>query len=245
MNNQIIEKLKELQEIDLKINQLNKLCVEKSATIDKKRDEIMILQQIVNGKKDKAKQLKIEIDKKDLDLKSNEEKTNKLTIQLNTIRTNKEYSIITNAINSIKADNDVIEDVLLNFFNQNDMIQKEMRDLETKIKEKNDEINSLSVVINDEIDQIKKEIDNTCQIRTKNIEQIDSEALNKYEKIMHSKPDLTALAKVVDFTCGSCYMDVPRQQVNEILRGKQMVCCKSCSRILYINLTDGPQENNV
>jgi predicted nucleic acid-binding Zn-ribbon protein len=62
---------------------------------------------------------------------------------------------------------------------------------------------------------------------------------------MHSKPDLTALAKVVDFTCGSCYMDVPRQQVNEILRGKQMVCCKSCSRILYINLADGPQENNV
>jgi predicted nucleic acid-binding Zn-ribbon protein len=148
MNNQIIEQLKELQEIDLKINQLNKLCVEKSATVDKKRDETRMLQQIVNEKKDKAKQLKIEIDKKDLELKANEEKSNKLTIQLNTIRTNKEYSIITNAINSIKADNDVIEDVLLNFFNQNDMIQKEMKDLETKIKEKNDEINSLSVVIN-------------------------------------------------------------------------------------------------
>jgi hypothetical protein len=98
--------------------------------------------------------------------------------------------------------------------------------------------------MNDEINQIKKEIDNTCQIRNKNIEEIDSEALNKYEKIIHSKPDLTALARVVDFTCGSCYMDVPRQQVNEILRGKQMICCKSCSRILYIDDTDGPQENN-
>ena len=244
MNNQIIEKLKELQEIDLKINHLNKICVEKSATIDKKREEIRTFQQIINGKKDKAKQLKIEIDKKDLDLKANEEKANKFNIQLNTVRTNKEYSIIINEIKAVKADNDVIEDVLLNFFNQNDIMQKEMKDLEAKIKEKNDEINSLDAVINDEISQIKKEIDNHCQIRTKNAEEIDSEALNKYEKIMNSKPDLTALAKVVDFTCGSCYMDVPRQQVNEILRGKQMVCCKTCSRILYIDLANGLQENN-
>jgi len=244
MNNQIIEKLKELQEIDLKINRLNKVCIEKSASIDKKREEIRTLQQIINGKKDKAKQLKIEIDTKDLDLKANEEKANKLTVQLNTVRTNKEYSIIINEIKAVKADNDVIEDVLLNFFNQNDIMQKEMKDLEAKIKEKNDEINSLAAVINDEISQIKKEIDNNCQIRTKNAEEIDSEALNKYEKIMNSKPDLTALAKVVDFTCGSCYMDVPRQQVNEILRGKQMVCCKSCSRILYLDLTNGLQENN-
>lgn len=244
MNNQIIEKLKELQEIDLRINRLNKICVEKSASIDGKREEIRTLQQIINGKKEKAKQLKIEIDTKDLDLKINEEKANKLNVQLNTVRTNKEYSILSNEIKAVKADNDVIEDVLLNFFNQNDMIQKEMKELEIKIKEKNNEINALTAVINDEISQIKKEIDNNCQIRTKNAEEIDSEALNKYEKIMNSKPDLTALAKVVDFTCGSCNMDVPRQQVNEILRGKQMICCKSCSRILYIDLANGLPEND-
>jgi uncharacterized protein len=244
MNNQIIEKLKELQEIDLKINRLNKVCVDKSASIDKRKDEIRTLQQIINEKKDKAKQLKIEIDKKDLDLKVNEEKTNKLNVQLNTVRTNKEYSAIINEVKSVKADNDVIEDVLLNLFNQNDMIQKEIKELEGKIKEKNDEINALAAVINDEISQIKKEIDCNCQIRTKNAEEVDSEALNKYEKIMKSKADLTALAKVVDFTCGSCYMDVPRQQVNEILRGKQMVCCKSCSRILYIDTANGQPVNN-
>ena len=240
MNNQIIEKLKELQAIDVRIGSLNKSCVDKSSGLDCLKGNIQGLQKQLEEIKHKAKQLKIEVDKKDLELKSNEEKVSKLNTQLNTVKTNKEYSALTNEIKSAKADNDVIEDVILNLFNQNELIQKEAKEVEAKIKEETNQLNAMSAQVSEDITRIKTEIESACQLRQKNTGQIDAEILSKYEKIISNKSDRTALACVGEpakgyYTCQGCHMDVPPQQVNELMKKKEMVCCKSCLRILYID----------
>lgn len=245
MNNQIIEKLKELQAIDVRIGSLNKLCSDKSAGLDSKKENIGELQKRLEEVKQKAKQVKIEIDKKDLELKTNEEKVNKLNVQLNTVKTNKEYSALTNEIKSAKADNDVIEDVILNLFNQNETIQKEAKEVEAKIKEETNQLDAMSARVSEEIGCIKAEIETVCQERQKNVGAVDSEVLNKYEKIISSKSDRTALACVVEpykgnYTCQGCHMDVPPQQVNELMKKKEIICCKSCLRILYIEPVSTP-----
>lgn len=249
MNNQIIEKLKELQAIDVRIGSLNKLCVDKSSGLDCLKENIQKLQKQLGEIKQKAKQLRIEVDKKDLELKSNEEKINKLNTQLNTVRTNKEYSALTNEIKSAKADNDVIEDVILNLFNQNESIQKEAKEVEEKIKEETNQLNAMSVQVSEEITRIKTEIESACQLRQKNTAQIDADALSKYEKIICNKTDRTALACVGEpskgyYTCQGCHMDVPPQQVNELMKKKEIICCKSCLRILYIEPNNTSAGNN-
>ncbi|MEK7309957.1 MAG: C4-type zinc ribbon domain-containing protein [Planctomycetota bacterium] len=239
MNNQIIEKLKELQAIDARIGSLNKSCVDKSSGLDCLKENIQRLQKQMEEIKQKVKQLRIEVDKKDLELKSNEEKISKLNTQLNTVRTNKEYSALTNEIKSAKADNEVIEDVILNLFNQNELIQKEAKEVEAKIKEETNQLNAMSAQVGEEIAHLKTEIESVCQLRQKNTAQIDAEVLSKYEKIISNKSDRAALACVGEpskgyYTCQGCHMDVPAQQVNELMKKKEMVCCKSCLRILYI-----------
>ncbi|MEW6026297.1 MAG: C4-type zinc ribbon domain-containing protein [Planctomycetota bacterium] len=245
MNNQIIEKLKELQAIDVKIWSLNKLCADKSAGLDSTKANIAALQQRLEEVKQKAKQVKIEIDKKDLELKSNEERVNKLNTQLNTVKTNKEYSALTGEIKSAKADNDVIEDVILNLFNQNETVQKEIKEVEALIKEEMGKLDALSAQVSEEVGRIKTEIEVASSERQKNVCQMDSEALGRYEKILSSKADRTALACVIEpykgaYTCQGCHMDVPPQQVNELMKKKEMVCCKSCMRILYIEPVSTP-----
>ena len=194
------------------------------------------------------RRIKIEIDKKDLELKANEEKVHKFTVQLNTVRTNKEYSLLTNEIKSVRADDDVIEDVLLNLFNQNDTVQKEIIDIENKLKQKRGEVDNLTNNANNEIAQIKTQIDNILEQRHQNITQIDSETLGRYERISRSKPDNIALACVIrahdnlhEYRCGCCQMDIPPQQVVELMRNrsdKEMICCKSCMRILFFDEPD-------
>jgi len=248
MNNQIIEKLKELQAIDVKIGTLNKACVDKSSELDSLKENIERLQKQYEEIKQKAKQLKIEVDKKDLELKSNEDKINKLNTQLNTVKTNKEYSALTNEIKSAKADNDVIEDVILNLFNQNELVQKEAKEVEVCIKNETDKLNAMADRVNEEISAIKVEVESVCQLRQKNTTQIDAEILGKYEKIISNKSDRTALACVGEpskgyYTCQGCHMDVPPQQVNELMKKKEMVCCKSCLRILYIEIDNTSSVN--
>ena len=55
--------------------------------------------------------------------------------------------------------------------------------------------------------------------------------------------DGEALAEIIEedrrnmaYTCGGCYMSVPIEHVNSLLaRPDALVCCTSCSRILYID----------
>jgi len=245
MNQQTIAKLKEIQTIDHKINLLNRQCAEKSGSLNDKHEHIQRLTQIIADKKDKAKKFKVEVDKKDLDLKCNEEKIAKLGVQLNTVRTNKEYSLLTGEIKSYKADNDRIEDELLNLFNQFDAIQKEITDLEAKLIDKKKELESAAGKVAEEINELKRGIEDAQVNRHKSLELVDSETLRRYEKIVQSKPDNTALACVIkafdninEYRCGCCHMDIPPQQVVELKRNKQdsnVVCCKSCMRILYVD----------
>ena len=248
MNNKIIEQLKELQALDVKIGALNKLCVDKSSGLDCLKGNIQSLQKQLDEIKQKARQLKIEVDKKDLELKSNEDKITKLNTQLNTVKTNKEYSALTNEIKSAKADNEIIEDVILNLFNQNETIQKEAKEVDEKIKAETDKLNAMSAQVIEEITRIKTEVECVCQLRQKNTAQIDAEILGKYERIISNKSDRTALACVGEpakgyYTCQGCHMDVPPQQVNELMKKKEMVCCKSCLRILYIEANKTASAN--
>jgi uncharacterized protein len=260
MNQQIISKLKEIQEFDYQINRLDRLNKEKASSLSEKHEHIKRLQQIISDKKEKTKKLKIEIDKKDVDLRTNEEKISKLSTQLNTVRTNKEYSLLTNEIKSHKADNDVIEDILLDLFNQNDAAHKEIVELESKLKEKTAEVESLTAKLNDEIGEINRQIETARIKRKENVDllrQIGAqregvEAVESYERIVISKPDRTALACVIaspfsssnqEYSCGGCNMDIPPQQVVELKRcaastKHKIILCKSCSRILYINEKD-------
>lgn len=240
MNNEIIERLKGLQEIDIKISGLNKQCLEKASGLDFLKENIKNLQGQLEAARQKAKQLKIEVDKKDLELKSNEEKINKLKTQLNTVKTNKEYSLLTSEIKSAKADNDIIEDVILNLFNQNESVQKEVSDIEIQIKDETGRMGILSAKIDGEIAVMKIEIEAAIKTRSEGVSRIDSDTRSKYEKIISNKSDRVALVCVNEFsdgnyTCQGCNMDVTPQQVNELMKHKEIICCKSCMRILYVD----------
>jgi predicted nucleic acid-binding Zn-ribbon protein len=42
-----------------------------------------------------------------------------------------------------------------------------------------------------------------------------------------------AVARISNETCMGCFMNVPPQLCIEVQRGKQMISCPQCSRILY------------
>jgi predicted nucleic acid-binding Zn-ribbon protein len=74
---------------------------------------------------------------------------------------------------------------------------------------------------------------------------VDKEMLHRYERILQAKDDGVAMAPVIMYEsiedegavkywgCGGCSVGVTSQDVNELRRGREIVLCRSCSRILY------------
>jgi len=96
---------------------------------------------------------------------------------------------------------------------------------EGKLKEKEKQIEDESKVMQQKIDELKKQRDET-------IKQVKPDISSLYEQIVRSKRGL-AMIRVEGEDCPACQMHLRPQIVNEIKLKEKIVVCESCSRILY------------
>lgn len=229
-----IKSLVELQELDSKIYALQEEKSQKPLMLKGKEEELNGLKEKLSHFLSGQKNIKIEIDKKNLALKEKEDKINKLNIQLNTTRTNKEYSALLNEISGLKADISLLEDEILNLYNKIDDEQGEVTTINRAIERANQELKTIQDQVTSALKQIDQSLAALQKQRAERSARIPAELLSGYEKIINHSPNKTALVCVVDEVCQGCFMDITPQEVNELMKGKEIIRCRSCGRILYL-----------
>ena len=61
---------------------------------------------------------------------------------------------------------------------------------------------------------------------------INTPVLRKYD-MLRERRNGKAIVPVTKGVCQGCFMSIPPQQFNDILRGDKMLNCPTCQRILY------------
>jgi len=234
MNNQNIQLLIELQAIDHKIHLLEEEKKEKPLALKEKEQEVNNLKEKLKNVQDEQKKIKVEIDKKDLSLKEKEEKITKLNVQLNTTKTNKEYSILLNEITALKSDISVIEDEMLGIYSKVEEFQQQVKAGNKGIEEANQKFNAFKEDANQAIIEIDKALEELYKKRSEFLGKVPAELVACYEKITIHTPNRVALAQVIDEVCQGCFMNITPQEVNDLMKGKEIIRCRSCNRILYL-----------
>jgi predicted nucleic acid-binding Zn-ribbon protein len=234
MINDTIKVLTDLQEIDVKIHALEEEKRKKPLVLEEEDKAVTILKEKLASLQSSHKDSRKEIDQKELFLKEKEDKVLKLNVQLNTIKTNKEYSTLQHEISGVKADMSVLEDEILGFFSRAEQIQKDtesaQKELEVALK-KRDEV---AKEVNAAVAEVDKALGELYVKRSEFAEKVPSGFMTIYEKIIAHTVNKTALAQVIEEVCQGCFMDVSPQEINELMRGKDIIRCRSCSRILYL-----------
>lgn len=129
-----IEILKRLQSIKNKISELEEFKKCRKNDIQKKK-ELIDNKRILSEKRHEEKiSIQKEIDSKELELKTDEEKVNKYNVQLNAIKTNKEYSALCSEIGCKKADMSLLEDEILSTMSKLEVVDKEGKELTEELK---------------------------------------------------------------------------------------------------------------
>jgi len=228
-----IEKLIDLQEIDSQIYSLNQEKEEKPAKIAELKEQFEAKKAHLKELEEQKKQLLVNRKDKENQLLSKEEGIAKLNNQLSALKTNKEYSAMLSEIDSAKADKSVLEEEILNNFDQVDSLGDKITTEQTRLNEEEQVFNSQKKEVDDRIKEIGEALKKFEAQRSQILPDIERTILSQYEKILISR-DGHALSPVKDFACMGCHLTVTPQIVNEIKMKDRIVVCEACARILFI-----------
>ncbi|MDP2927212.1 MAG: C4-type zinc ribbon domain-containing protein [Candidatus Omnitrophota bacterium] len=191
-----------------------------------KKQNLMVLEK-------KSLDLQKQRREKELQLATNVEGVKKLTGQLFSLKTNKEFQIMQQQIADAKADGGVIEEKILISFEESDKIKAQIDSENLKLKDEEKVFLQQKKAVELRSEEIDSRLSQLDAQRKQIIPGIDPKMLQKYERILHSRDGL-AMVTVKDNSCGGCHMLVPPQVINLIKMYEHIITCEVCNRILYI-----------
>ncbi|MDP2941640.1 MAG: C4-type zinc ribbon domain-containing protein [Candidatus Omnitrophota bacterium] len=171
---------------------------------------------------------------RELELATKEEAVKKLQGQLFSLKTNKEYQLMLQQIQDAKADGSLIEDKILELFDQADKAKAETEQEKERLKGEEKLFNEGKNKIEDRMKAIDDRLGVLDAQREQLVPSIDPQVLAQYERILQSRDGL-AIVSAEDNSCHGCNMQVPPQVTNLIKMYDRLITCEVCNRILYIN----------
>ncbi len=228
-----IELLIKVQALDTRAYELNRLKGEKPRALEEFRQAVQLEKDSLARAKEDLKAIQLKRKDKELQLQKKEEEIKKFQTQLYQIKSNKEYKALVGQIEGLKADDSVLEEEIIVFFDEIDKANKEISEAEDNLKKEEAKLKEAEETLKKEISQINSELDKLRGEKEKIILNIDKIILGKYEHILKNKNGL-AMVKLVNGICQGCNMNVPPQVINEVKMKKELIICENCSRILYI-----------
>jgi predicted nucleic acid-binding Zn-ribbon protein len=237
----VLNGLMKLQSIE------NRLRVEKAKLTRCRRNVIIqenlirSLQNALEAKKEEVQLSRVQCDRLELELKSNDETIGKLRASLNSAKTNKEYAALLTQLNTMKADNSKVETQTLELMKDIESDESECGDIQKQIEEQKQtleqtrkESEASATKFQAQIDEIQKEWDQIAK-------SIPAEKLEIFNRVAETY-DGQAVVQVDQqdgnkgaFSCGGCFMGVPAESVNMLMTKDDIIRCPNCTRILIIS----------
>ena len=226
-----LQKLIELQKVDAKLLEIEELRGSLPQEVDGLKMDLSDTEKTLKDSKNKIKA----IDKKIREIEGNvlqgNEKLDKYKEQLYAVTTNKEYDALTHELETMQGAINESESQILELMEE---------------KEDNEQINSSSKTLLEEIQQdlkskskeLKKRVSETKNVevdflkkRDKITPDISKSLITKYEKIREARNG-RAVVPIVRGACGGCFHRLPPQLVVEVKKMNKLIHCEACGRVL-------------
>ncbi len=174
----------------------------------------------------------------EIDLKTKEEQVKKYSTQLYEVKTNEQYKALQDEIDRARKESRAIEDRILELMMREDELKarnaqagKELAEAEKALKEDEEAVAR-------ELAEIEKEQEALKARRGEQAAKLASSLVRIYERIrsLRGGSPLAAVGTGADdeAVCSACQLSIRPQLVVEVHKGKELVSCESCGRILYI-----------
>jgi len=227
-----IEILATLQNVDREIKEKNGTKQEllgdlqvKEKAIQSKKQEIALLA-AAHAEKEKERQGKERI------LQDEGKKAMDKRMRMNRIKNAKELQALQREIDQIRQSNSDLEEELIKIFEEIDRIKTELKAKEDEAAILQQEWQQHQEDMQSKIARIDQLVSEAYALRKTIASQVAGELISRYELIFARRGG-SAVVGVVDGICQGCFMNIPPQLLNEIIKSEKINLCPSCQRILY------------
>lgn len=224
--------LYELQKIDSKVDEINKVKGELPLEVQDLEDEM-------TGVKTRIDNINAEIDELNSLTKQRKREVDQARVminnykeQQNNVRNNREFDAITKEIEYQELEIELAEKRLKEYVAGIKTKKLQLEEAEVALQDREADYNAKKA----ELDGIEAETAplvaeyeaQAAQAR----EKIDERLLSAYERIRRNVRNGLAVVTVKRDACGGCFNRIPPQRQVDIRQGKKVIICEYCGRIL-------------
>jgi hypothetical protein len=168
------------------------------------------------------------------DIQVHEQKISKLKGQMLEAKTNEQYRAFQNEISYAEGEIRKAEDRILEFMEQSEPLDKNMKAAEGALKKEQAHVESEKARARQQTAASQKTLNEQKSERKAVADEMDKTLLAHYERI-RKKTKGTVIAEATDGRCSACQISLRPQFFQDLRRGDQVMFCEMCGRILTYN----------
>jgi predicted nucleic acid-binding Zn-ribbon protein len=228
---QVLEKLLELQKLDIRQMQIESLKGGLPNLVKQLNQEMERTEQSFAEQSEKLHMYEKERGILEMDIKAMEGKQKIYQTQLYQVKNNREYDAVTNEIEAVKTDIVKKENHLLELLDTIENTKKSV----TMFKEESDKLKSQFGIkkteLENRLEKTKAEEEALRHERQKLVSQLNPKTVSSYERIRNAKGGF-GVVQVVNNACGGCHKMLPPQRLLEIREMNRITVCETCGRMI-------------
>ncbi|MFQ6067653.1 MAG: zinc ribbon domain-containing protein [bacterium] len=222
----------ELQELDSEIAKNEQRKKKLSHQIQRLEIQISELEKDLVSKQEKLKEIKKKrrgeerrIDEVDLRLAKHEEEKYK-------VKSQDEFAALDREVSREESEKREIEDLLLELMEKEEELAQFLPSFKVKAETEKNSLDREKKVSVSNLKKLTSEGEKFQDKREKLIPRLNPVLLEQYEKLRQLKDEL-AVVPIKNGICQGCNVKVPPSLIGRVKRGKDIVFCENCNRILY------------
>jgi predicted nucleic acid-binding Zn-ribbon protein len=157
-------------------------------------------------------------------------------MRMNRIKNLKELQALQREIDQIKESNAQLEEELIKVLEELEARASALKEKEQELQKLEQEWGQRRAEIEAQVAGIEQAVTGASAVRGAIATQLNGDLIQRYELIFSRRGGM-AVVTVSEGICQGCYMNIPPQLLNEILKSEKLNLCPSCHRILYYKPT--------
>lgn len=227
-----IAQLRELQEIDLQINLLEKEIasgntdlLKRKSSIEKHKAEIAELEAKIEENAKRRRELEAEVEDELARIKDRQGK-------LMNVQTNREYQSLLKETEEAKKANKRREEEVVLLMEQDESLKSTIEEKKNLCRAEEQLFTEDQGKVEDQATKLSSKKEKIVKSRKSKTKDVPASLLKKYD-MLRDKRNGIAVVSVKNGVCTGCYMNIPPQLINELLKEEKMHNCPTCHRIIY------------
>ena len=236
-----LQALFDLQDIESQIVDIRRQLNRKERRVNAQTRKLKAAQELHETEQASIREAQVEFDKLDVDVKGRTTNIDRLREHLNTVRTNKEYAAVLGQLNNEKADATRLESKALEMMQAIEARKGELSKHADAVRAEEERLAEIKAELEQSEHSFSSRLAHLEKQRDLASESIGPETLTLFGRLSE-RYDGEVLAEVEqpnprrdEFICGGCHMSLRIELINQLQSHNQIVSCKSCGRILYLN----------